>query len=161
MYTIAHLLGISNGKHLRRSSWVINLKHHTFMSLAVEPMCFFPVKFMLTNLHYILNWWYSLGIRTMVITLCTYTRKYHFYSTYAIFDKEIFPKCTDSHMKEYKLYDKLLNKISPETESSVPDTSGKDGPASVSRSLMVDFILFSLFISILLFIPFSFSFFYC
>jgi len=43
-----------------------------------------------------------------------------FHFTYAIFDKELFPKCTDSHMKEYKLYNKLLNKISLEIESSVP-----------------------------------------
>jgi len=44
-------------------------------------------------------------------------------------------------MKEYKLYDKLLNKISPETESSVPDTSGKDGPASVPiPHILVPFI---------------------
>jgi len=82
MYTIAHLLGISDGKHLRRSSWVINLKHCTFMSLAVEPMCFFPVKFMLTNLHYILNWWYSLDIRTMVITLCTIHKKILFFTSH-------------------------------------------------------------------------------
>ena len=37
-------------------------------------------------------------------------------------------------MKEYKLYNNLLNKISPETESSMPDTFGKDGPAPVPIS---------------------------
>ena len=44
-----------------------------------------------------------------------------FYSINAIFDKEIFPKYTNSYAKECKLYNKLLNKISPETESSAPD----------------------------------------
>ena len=64
-----------------------------------------------------------------------------FHFTYAIFDKELFPKYTDSHMKEYKLYDKLLNKLSPEIEPSVPDTSGKDGPAPVPIShILIPFI---------------------
>jgi len=64
-----------------------------------------------------------------------------FYFTYAIFDKELFPKCTNSYMKEYKLYDKLLNKLSPEIEPSVPDTSGKDRPAPVSIShILIPFI---------------------
>jgi len=64
-----------------------------------------------------------------------------FHFTYAIFDKELFPKCTDSHIKEYKLYDKLLNKLSPEIEPSVPDTSGKDGPAPVPIShILIPFI---------------------
>ena len=58
MYTIVHLLDISNGKHIRRSSYVINLKHCTSISLTVKPICFFLVKFMLTSLYYIiaLNW---------------------------------------------------------------------------------------------------------
>ena len=34
-------------------------------------------------------------------------------------------------MKEYKLYNKLLNRISPETELSEPGPSGKDGLAPV------------------------------
>jgi len=54
-----------------------------------------------------------------------------FCSIHAIFDKELFPKCTDSHAKEYKLYNRLLNKISPETESLVPNPSGKDRPVPV------------------------------
>ena len=45
-----------------------------------------------------------------------------FYSTYAIFNKKLFSKCTDSHTKECNLYNKLLDKISPETESPVPCT---------------------------------------
>jgi len=32
-----------------------------------------------------------------------------FHSTYAIFDERLFPKCTNSHVKEYKLYDELLH----------------------------------------------------
>jgi len=54
-----------------------------------------------------------------------------FHSTHAIFDEGNFSKCTDFHVKKCKLYDKLLDKISPETESPVSDSSGKDGPASV------------------------------
>ena len=39
-----------------------------------------------------------------------------FCSTHAIFDEGLFPKCTNSHVKEHKLYDKLLDKISSEIE---------------------------------------------
>ena len=55
-----------------------------------------------------------------------------FNSTYTIFDKGLFLKCTDSHTKEYKLYNKLLDKISPEIELPVSDPSRKDEPAPVS-----------------------------
>ena len=54
-----------------------------------------------------------------------------FHSTQAIFDEEFFPKYTNSHPKKYKLYNKLLKKISPETKSSVLGPSGKNGPAPV------------------------------
>ena len=54
-----------------------------------------------------------------------------FHSTHTIFDKELFSKCTNSHAKEYKLYDKLLNKISPEIELSVSGSSEKDRSAPV------------------------------
>ena len=54
-----------------------------------------------------------------------------FCSTHAIFDERLFPKCTNSHVKVYKLYNKLLDKISLEIESSVPNPSGKDEPAPV------------------------------
>ena len=59
-----------------------------------------------------------------------YIRKY-FCSTYTIFDKELFPKCTDSYTKEYKLYNKLLNKISPEIELLVPGPSRKNRPTPI------------------------------
>jgi len=55
-----------------------------------------------------------------------------FHSTPAIFDEGLFPKCTNSHTKEYKLYNKLLDKISLETELLAPDFSKKDRPALVS-----------------------------
>jgi len=55
-----------------------------------------------------------------------------FCSTYAIFDEELFSKCTDFLLKEYKLYDKLLDKISPETKLLMPNSSEKDKPAPVS-----------------------------
>jgi len=51
--------------------------------------------------------------------------------THAIFDKGFFSKCTDSYVKECKLYDNLLNKISSEIESLVSDPSRKDRPALV------------------------------
>ena len=53
-------------------------------------------------------------------------------SIYIIFNKEKFPKYTDSHEKECKLYNKLLDKISPETELLVPSSSGKNELALVS-----------------------------
>ena len=55
-----------------------------------------------------------------------------FCSIHAIFDEGLFPKCTNSHAKEHKLYNVLLNKTSLETELLAPDSSGKDGPAPVS-----------------------------
>ena len=54
-----------------------------------------------------------------------------FCSTYAIFDKEFFSKCTDSYAKEYKLYNKLLDKISSGTELLVPRPSDKDRPTPI------------------------------
>jgi len=57
-----------------------------------------------------------------------------FNSTYTIFDKRLFLKCTNSHTKEYKLYNKLLDKISLEIELLVSDPSRKDEPAPVSIS---------------------------
>ena len=54
-----------------------------------------------------------------------------FCSIHTIFDEELFPKYTDFHTKEHKLYNILLNKISLETELSVPDLSGKDESAPV------------------------------
>ena len=40
--------------------------------------------------------------------------------------RKFFLKCTNSHIKEYKLYNKLLNKISLEIELLVPGPSRKD-----------------------------------
>ena len=54
-----------------------------------------------------------------------------FYSTHAIFDKEIFSKCTDSYTKEHKLYNKLLDKISLEIELLIPSLLEKDEPTLV------------------------------
>jgi len=54
-----------------------------------------------------------------------------FHSIHTIFDKKIFPKYTNSHTKEYKLYDELLDKTSPKIELLTPNFSGKDGPAPV------------------------------
>ena len=66
--------------------------------------------------------------------ICYIQRNIIFHSTHAIFNEEIFLKYTDSHIKECKLYDKLLNKISLETESLVPNSSGKARLALVPTS---------------------------
>jgi len=63
--------------------------------------------------------------------MCHIQENIIFCSTHAIFDEELFPKCTNSHTKECKLYNKLLDKTSPEIESLAPNTSGKDGSAPV------------------------------
>ena len=52
-------------------------------------------------------------------------------SIHAIFDEKLFSQCTNFHVKEYKLYDKLLDKISLEIELSVPGSSEKDRLALV------------------------------
>ena len=57
-----------------------------------------------------------------------------FCSTYAIFDEEFFHKYINSCIKEYKLYDRLLDRISLEIESSVPEHSGENRPTPVSIS---------------------------
>jgi len=54
-----------------------------------------------------------------------------FYSTHAIFDEGLFPKCMNSHTKECKLYDELFDKISLEIESLASNSSGKDRPTLV------------------------------
>jgi len=67
-----------------------------------------------------------LGINNEYCFICHIQGNIIFCSTHAIFDEGLFPKYTDSHTKECKLYDKLLNKISSKIESSVSDSSGKD-----------------------------------
>ena len=103
------------------------------MSLAVKLMYLSPVKFVLINLHYILNWWYSLGRNkdNGYCFICYTQENIIFCSTYTIFDKKLFPKYTNSHIKEHKLYDKLLDKISPETELSASSPSKKDRPTLI------------------------------
>jgi len=54
-----------------------------------------------------------------------------FHFIYAIFNKEFFSKYTKSCIKEYKLYNKLLDRVSPETKSSAPEHSIKDEPSLV------------------------------
>jgi len=51
--------------------------------------------------------------------------------TYTIFDEKFFHKYTNSCIKEYKLYDKLLDRISLEIELSVPEPSGENRLALV------------------------------
>jgi len=54
------------------------------------------------------------------------------YSTYAIFDEKLFSKYTNFYVKEHKLYNELLDKISPEIELLVSNSSEKDRSALVS-----------------------------
>ena len=54
-----------------------------------------------------------------------------FYFIHTIFDKKLFAKYTDSHVKECKLYNKLLDKISLEIVSLAPNSFGKDRHAPV------------------------------
>ena len=54
------------------------------------------------------------------------------HSIHAIFNEKFFSKYTDSHVKKHKLYNKLLDKISPETESLMSEPSSKDRPTPVS-----------------------------
>jgi len=54
-----------------------------------------------------------------------------FHSTYTIFNKKFFSKYTDSYTKKYKLYNNLLNNISPETKLLVLGPSNKNRPIPV------------------------------
>ena len=54
-----------------------------------------------------------------------YHRNTIFYSTHTIFDKKFSFKCTNSHVKEHKLYDESLDNISPEIELLAPNSSEK------------------------------------
>ena len=54
-----------------------------------------------------------------------------FCSTHAIFYEWLFSRCTNSHTKEHKLYNKLLDKTSLETELLTPNSSEKDRSAPV------------------------------
>ena len=106
---------------------IINPKHCTSVSLAVKPMCFFPVKFvpyseLMIFIGYENNSYYFIHYIPENIIFC---------SIYAIFDKKLFPKYTNSHTKEYKLYNKLLNKISLETELLASDLSRRNALVSI------------------------------
>ena len=57
-----------------------------------------------------------------------------FHFIHAIFDERLFSKYTNSYAKEYKLYNKLLDKTSLKTELSLPILSGKNGSALISIS---------------------------
>ena len=57
-----------------------------------------------------------------------------FYSTHAIFNVKFFSECTDSDAKKYKLYNKLLDNTSLETELLALRLSGKDRSALVPVS---------------------------
>jgi len=67
------------------------------------------------------------------MTLCTIYKKILF-STLLILSsiRNFFSKYTDSYTKKYKLYNNLLNKISPETKLLVLGPSNKNRPTPVS-----------------------------
>jgi len=75
---------------------------------------------------------------------------------HSLFDKKFFSKCTDFHVKEHKLYNKLLDKISPETELSVLGPSSKDRPtlvfiplSSIPLFKMIFLLILPLFFSLI------------
>ena len=63
--------------------------------------------------------------------ICYIQENIIFHSIHVIFDEELSSKYTDSHIKKHKLYNKLLDKLSLETELLVSDPFGKDEPAPV------------------------------
>ena len=73
-------------------------------------------------------------MRTIGIALCIIHKEISFSTPHIPSLMRDFFQYINSHAKEHKLYDKLLDKISPETELSVSDPSGKDGPALVPTS---------------------------
>ena len=103
-----------------------------FHVFGCKAYMFFPIKVYTNKL---------VPYSKLIIFIEYEDNKYHFMhhiqgniifcSTHAIFDKRLFPKCTNFHAKEHKLYDELLNKTSLETELLVPDSSGKDRSALV------------------------------
>ena len=104
------------------------------------------VKFVSINLHYILNWWYLLGMRTIVITLYAIYKKMLFSILHILFlMRNIFSEYTDSLLKVYKLCDKLLDKISSKTELSVFNPSRK------INLLQYPFYLFKITLLLILF----------
>ena len=56
----------------------MNLNHCISISLVVKYICTFPMRFIPINLYYILNWWYSLSMRIIVIALCVIHKKISF-----------------------------------------------------------------------------------
>jgi len=66
--------------------------------------------------------------------MCHIQENIIFHFTHAIFNKKFFSKYTDFHMKEHKIYDKLLDKTSLETKLSVLGPFSKDEPAPVPIS---------------------------
>ena len=70
--------------------------------------------------------------------ICHIQENIIFHSKHTIFNKKFFSKYTDSHVKEYKLYNKLLDKISLEIELSML------GPSSKDRSTLVFILLLSI-----------------
>ena len=96
--------------------------------------------------------------------ICYVQENVIFCSTHTIFDEEFFSKYTDSHAKEYILYNKLLDKISLETKLLVSRSFDKDGPSPVfiphnyippiqnnsSSYSLYPFILISFYLSYLL-----------
>ena len=102
--------------------YVFGYKAHMFLSIEICTNKLIPHSKLIIFIGYKDDEYYF---------ICHIQGNIIFCSTHVIFDEEIFSKCTNSHAKEHKLYDKLLDKTSPETESLVPNSSGNDGPTLV------------------------------
>ena len=67
-------------------------------------------------------------MRIIIIALYTIYKKISFFTSHML---SLIRNLTNSYVKVYKLYNKLLDKISPKTELTMSNPSGKDGSASV------------------------------
>jgi len=156
MCTIVYLIDISNRKHLKRSSWAMSPKHCTSMSLAIKYICFSLIKFVLINLYLYSKLMIFIGYENNSYWFMCHTQEnVILHSIHAIFNEKFFSKYTNFHVKEHKLYNKLLDKISPETELLMPEPSSKDGPAPVSVQYLFypyPFLLFKIILLLILFL---------
>jgi len=134
MYTITYLLDVLNRRHFRR---FLGKKSKTsyFYIFGYRAYMFLPSKVHVNKLALYSELIIFIGYENNCYCFIHYIQgNIIFHFTHIIFDKKLFPKYTDSYAKKYKLYNKLLNKISSEIELLVLDSSEKDKPALVLSS---------------------------
>ena len=83
-----------------------------FYVFGYEAYIFFPSKFHTNQLVLCSKLMIFIGYEDNgYCFICYIQENITFHSTHAIFDEEPLSKCTNSLLKEHKLYDKLLDKI--------------------------------------------------